>query len=240
MAGDQEFAIETAGLRKQYGKVIALDGVDLRVERGIVLRPARAERRGQDDGGADPDDAAASPTRAAASVAGIDVLRHPAQVREKIGLAGQYAAVDDNLTGAENLEMVGRLYHLGGGNARERARELLEEFELSYAGGRLVRTYSGGMRQAARPRGGDGRAPGGAVPRRADDRHRPAQQDRARGDDRGPGRARGDGAADDAVPRRGRPARRAARGHRRRTRDRGRHAGRAEGPEAAANGSKFG
>ena len=87
------------------------------------------------------------PDEGSASVAGIDVLRHPAQVRERIGLAGQYAAVDDNLTGRENLEMVGRLYHLGGHQARERARELLEEFELSYAGGRLVRTYSGGMRR---------------------------------------------------------------------------------------------
>jgi ABC-2 type transport system ATP-binding protein len=68
-------------------------------------------------------------------------------VRERIGLAGQYAAVDENLTGFENLEMVGRLYHLGRRRARERSRELLEAFELTDAGDRLVRTYSGGMRR---------------------------------------------------------------------------------------------
>jgi ABC-2 type transport system ATP-binding protein len=70
-----------------------------------------------------------------------------ARVRERIGLAGQYAAVDENLTGFENLQMVGRLYHLGRNAARTRARELLADFELSDAGERLVRTYSGGMRR---------------------------------------------------------------------------------------------
>src|SRR6476469_5520980 len=146
MAGDQELAIETGGLRKRYGKVIALDGVDLRVERGIVFGLLGPNGAGKTTA-VRILTTLLQPDEGSASVAGVDVLRHPAQVREKIGLAGQYAAVDDNLTGAENLEMVGRLYHLGGGNARERARELLEEFELSYAGGRLVRTYSGGMRR---------------------------------------------------------------------------------------------
>ena len=80
-------------------------------------------------------------------VAGIDVLREPGRVRAVIGLAGQYAAVDENLTGHENLEMVGRLYHMPRRDSRERATELLEEFGLSDAGGRLVRTYSGGMRR---------------------------------------------------------------------------------------------
>ena len=68
-------------------------------------------------------------------------------MRERIGLAGQYAAVDENLTGFENLEMVGRLYHLGRRQARDRARELLADFDLTAAGDRLVRTYSGGMRR---------------------------------------------------------------------------------------------
>src|SRR5713226_4642 len=146
MAGDQELAIETTGLRKRYGKVVALDGVDLRVEAGIVFGLLGPNGAGK---------ATAvrilttllQPDEGSASVAGIDVLRQPAKVRERIGLAGQYAAVDDNLTGGENLEMVGRLYHLGGGEARRRAQELLDEFDLSYAGGRLVRTYSGGMRR---------------------------------------------------------------------------------------------
>jgi ABC-2 type transport system ATP-binding protein len=146
MTGDHELAIETMGLRKRYGKVVALDGVDLRVERGIVFGLLGPNGAGKTTA-VRILTTLLQPDEGSASVAGIDVLRHPAQVRERIGLAGQYAAVDDNLTGFENLEMVGRLYHLGGGKARERARELLDEFELSYAGGRLVRTYSGGMQR---------------------------------------------------------------------------------------------
>jgi ABC-2 type transport system ATP-binding protein len=80
-------------------------------------------------------------------VAGLDVVREAAQLRSRIGLAGQYAAVDENLTGAENLEMVGRLYHLSKGEPRRRAAELLDRFDLSDAADRLVRTYSGGMRR---------------------------------------------------------------------------------------------
>jgi len=87
------------------------------------------------------------PDGGSARVAGLDVTREPARVREQIGLAGQYAAVDENLSGAENLEMVGRLYHLGRRASRQRAAELLEDFGLADAGRRLVRTYSGGMRR---------------------------------------------------------------------------------------------
>ena len=87
------------------------------------------------------------PDSGAARVAGYDVVREAAALRAHIGLAGQYAAVDENLSGFENLEMVGRLYHLGRADARRRAGELLERFALSGAGHRLVRTYSGGMRR---------------------------------------------------------------------------------------------
>jgi ABC-2 type transport system ATP-binding protein len=80
-------------------------------------------------------------------VAGFDVVRDAASLRARIGLAGQYAAVDENLTGFENLEMVGRLYHLGRRASRDRARELLSAFDLAEAGDRLVSTYSGGMRR---------------------------------------------------------------------------------------------
>jgi ABC-2 type transport system ATP-binding protein len=141
-----ELAIEAAGLRKHYGSVVALDGVDLHAETGIVL------------GLLGPNGAGKTtavrilttllvPDEGTARVAGVDVLRDAARLRERVGLAGQYAAVDENLTGFENLEMVGRLYHLGRGAARGRARELLAEFDLADAGGRLVRTYSGGMRR---------------------------------------------------------------------------------------------
>jgi len=87
------------------------------------------------------------PDRGSARVAGFDVAHEPAEVRVRIGLAGQYAAVDENLSGAENLEMVGRLYHLGRRASRQRAAELLADFDLAEAGKRLVRTYSGGMRR---------------------------------------------------------------------------------------------
>jgi ABC-2 type transport system ATP-binding protein len=141
-----EPAVETARLHKSYGKVQALRGVDLRVETGSVF------------GLLGPNGAGKTtavrilttlllPDEGSARVAGFDVVRDAQKVRERIGLAGQYAAVDENLTGFENLEMVGRLYHLARAQARERARELLDSFELSDAGGRLVRTYSGGMRR---------------------------------------------------------------------------------------------
>jgi ABC-2 type transport system ATP-binding protein len=139
-------AVETASLHKRYGDVHALRGVDLRVDAGSVF------------GLLGPNGAGKTtavrilttlllPDEGWARVAGLDVVRDAAKVREHIGLAGQYAAVDENLTGFENLEMVGRLYHLGRRVARARARELLADFDLSEAGDRLVRTYSGGMRR---------------------------------------------------------------------------------------------
>jgi len=142
----QAYAIEADGLRKRFGAVEALRGVSFGAESGNVLGLLGPNGAGKTtavrilttlltaDGGS-------------ARVAGIDVARHPARVRAEIGLAGQYAAVDENLTGFENLEMVGRLYHLGRRPARQRATELLGEFGLADAGDRLVRTYSGGMRR---------------------------------------------------------------------------------------------
>jgi ABC-2 type transport system ATP-binding protein len=87
------------------------------------------------------------PDEGTATVAGIDVLRHPDQVRTKIGVAGQYAALDELLTGRENLGMIGRLYGLTGADASQRATELLDRFELNDAADRTVKTYSGGMRR---------------------------------------------------------------------------------------------
>jgi ABC-2 type transport system ATP-binding protein len=141
-----ENAIVVEGLAKSYGSVRALCGVDFAVRTGTVLGLLGPNGAGkttvvrilatllEPDGGV-------------AHVAGLDVVREAAQVRAKIGLAGQYAAVDENLTGFENLEMVGRLYHMGGAESRRRANELLEQFELTDAAKRPAKTYSGGMRR---------------------------------------------------------------------------------------------
>ena len=139
-------AILAEGLQKSYGKTRALDGLDLSVEEGTVL------------GLLGPNGAGKTtavrilttlliPDAGRAEVAGLDVVRQAGELRALIGLTGQYAAVDEYLTGRENLEMVGRLYHLPRKQARRRADELLERFDLVDAATRLARTYSGGMRR---------------------------------------------------------------------------------------------
>jgi ABC-2 type transport system ATP-binding protein len=139
-------AIVTEGLVKRYGSVTALDGIDIAAPRGTVLGMLGPNGAGKTTAVRilttllDPDEGTAF-------VAGIDVRREPEKVRERIGLSGQNAAVDENLTGFENLDMVGRLYQLGKQRSRERARELLAEFELVDAGDRPTKTYSGGMRR---------------------------------------------------------------------------------------------
>jgi ABC-2 type transport system ATP-binding protein len=139
-------AIEAQELRKSYGDVAALRGVDLDVETGIVFGLLGPNGAGKTTA-VRILTTLLRPDAGTARVAGFDVVREGARIRERIGLAGQYAAVDENLTGFENLELVGRLYHLGRRPSRERARELLADFDLSDAGDRLVRTFSGGMRR---------------------------------------------------------------------------------------------
>jgi ABC-2 type transport system ATP-binding protein len=141
-----ELAIEAEGLRKQYKDVEALSGVDLQVERGTVLGVLGPNGAGKTTA-VRILTTLLPPTGGTARVMGLDVEKDADELRARIGLAGQYAAVDENLTGFENLEMVGRLYHLGRQPAKERATALLERFELDEAGDRMAKTYSGGMRR---------------------------------------------------------------------------------------------
>ncbi|MDX6588192.1 MAG: type transport system ATP-binding protein [Solirubrobacterales bacterium] len=142
----EELAIEVKGLVKTYKDVEALRGIDLRAERGTVLGLLGPNGAGKTTA-VRILTTLLPPTAGKASVVGLDVEDDAAELRSQIGLAGQNAAVDENLTGFENLEMVGRLYHLGKERSAERARELLDRFELDEAGDRLVKTYSGGMRR---------------------------------------------------------------------------------------------
>ena len=138
--------IHTSGLVKRFGDVTALDGLDLVVPQGTVLGMLGPNGAGKTTA-VRILTTLLKPDEGTVSVAGIDLLAEPERVREHIGLSGQTAAVDEQLTGYENLEMVGRLYHLGRRIARERAQSLLERFGLDDAGGRPARTYSGGMRR---------------------------------------------------------------------------------------------
>ncbi|WP_101256401.1 ATP-binding cassette domain-containing protein [Streptomyces barkulensis] len=139
-------AIHAEGLVKTFGDVRALDGVDLDVPEGTVL------------GLLGPNGAGKTttvrvlttllrPDSGRAVVAGIDVLKQPQEVRRSIGLSGQFAAVDEYLTGRENLQMVARLYQMSARDAKRRATELLERFNLADAADRTAKTYSGGMRR---------------------------------------------------------------------------------------------
>jgi oleandomycin transport system ATP-binding protein len=145
-AGQVIAAIEAEGLVKDFGKTKALAGVDLAVAAGTVLGLLGPNGAGkttavrilttllQPDGGR-------------ASVGGYDVVTDAHRVRQLIGLTGQYASVDDGLTGANNLVMIGRLLGFGRAEARARAAELLSRFDLTDAAARPVKTYSGGMRR---------------------------------------------------------------------------------------------
>lgn len=141
-----DYAVDVTGLRKAFGKVEVLKGVDLRVKRGTLLALLGPNGAGKTttvrilstllkpDGGS-------------ALIEGYDVAKQANKVRQSIGLTGQYAAVDEYLTGAENLHMMGKLYHLPKSVVVKRTKELLEEFDLIEASSRPVKTYSGGMRR---------------------------------------------------------------------------------------------
>ncbi len=138
--------IEAEGLHKYFGDTKALVGLDLDVREGTILGVLGPNGAGKTTAVRILTTLTRS-TKGTASVAGIDVHKHPAKVRASIGVAGQTASLDELLTGRENLAMVGRLYRMNGATVRERADQLLEHFELNDAADRTVKTYSGGMRR---------------------------------------------------------------------------------------------
>ncbi|SDQ37403.1 ABC-2 type transport system ATP-binding protein [Curtobacterium sp. UNCCL20] len=142
--------IEASGLTKTYrsksGPVHALAGLDLSVPQGTVKALLGPNGAGKTTV-VKVLTTLITPDTGTATINGIDVVAEPQATRRSIGVSGQYAAVDENLTGFENLEMIGRLYHLGHRTARQRARELIDVFDLSEAGDRPVKGFSGGMRR---------------------------------------------------------------------------------------------
>lgn len=141
-----ENAITIRGLHKSFGKVKVLEGVELNVERGSMLAILGPNGAGKTTT-VRILSTLLKPDSGEVMVDGHDVVKHPEAVRGSIGLTGQYAAVDEYLSGRENLEMMGRLYHLSKANSKVRAQQLLEQFDLVDAAARPAKTYSGGMRR---------------------------------------------------------------------------------------------
>lgn len=139
-------AIKVTGLVKNFGDVKALAGIDFEVEQGTVLGLLGPNGSGKTTTVRILSTLLA-PDAGSATVSGFDVSSQPEQVRSVIGLTGQYAAVDEYLTGRENLELFGRLFHLSKMDAAKRATELLDRFDLADAGDRGIKGYSGGMRR---------------------------------------------------------------------------------------------
>jgi oleandomycin transport system ATP-binding protein len=141
-----DLVVRAEGLRKRFGKTQALDGVDLAMRRGTVLGVLGPNGAGKTTA-VRVLATLLRPDEGTAEVAGIDVLRQPQRVRRRIGLTGQYASVDEDLTGTQNLVLIGQLLDLTTSDAKKRAAELLEWFDLAEAAGRQAKTYSGGMRR---------------------------------------------------------------------------------------------
>lgn len=138
--------IEAHDLHKHYGQTHALRGLDLDAKEGTILGVLGPNGAGKTTA-VRILTTLIRPDSGSASVAGIDVLAHPGDVRAQMGVAGQYAALDEVLTGRENLEMVGRLYRMPPAEVRARTRELLDAFDMTEAADRVTKTYSGGMRR---------------------------------------------------------------------------------------------
>jgi ABC-2 type transport system ATP-binding protein len=138
--------IEARGLVKRYGNFVALDGLDLTVPQGTILGLLGPNGAGKTTA-VSILTTLVEPDEGTATVAGADVVHSPGELRRRIGLSGQYAAVDEHLTGFENLDMIGRLSKLGRKRSMARATELLERFSLAEAADKPAKTYSGGMRR---------------------------------------------------------------------------------------------
>ncbi len=141
-----EYAIQTEALSKSYGSHQALDELNLAVPSGTILGLLGPNGCGKTTT-VRLLTTLLKPDSGTARIAGLDVVKQPKEVRRKIGLAGQYAAVDERLTALENLRLIGTLYHLGGKAVRSRADDLLERFDLVDVAGKQVKTFSGGMRR---------------------------------------------------------------------------------------------
>ena len=139
-------SVRATGLVKRYGDVTALDGLDLDVQGGTVLGLLGPNGAGKTTA-VSILTTLTTPDSGSATVAGVDVVADPKNVRRRIGLSGQYAAVDENLTATENLEMIARLYGMPWSDARRRTREILDQFRLADASDRPLKTFSGGMRR---------------------------------------------------------------------------------------------
>jgi ABC-2 type transport system ATP-binding protein len=141
-----DLAVDARGLVKRFDDNLALDGVDLQVPRGAIYGMLGPNGAGKTTA-VRVLTTLLRPDSGIAKIDGIDVVKDPHGVRQRIGLTGQYAAVEERLTGRENMEFVARLFHLPGTEGRARATNLLERFDLVEAGDRLVKGYSGGMRR---------------------------------------------------------------------------------------------
>ncbi len=139
-------AVVTEGLKKSYGETKALDGLDLEVAQGSVFGLLGPNGAGKTTA-VKVMTTLLKPTAGRAVIDGIDVREDPRAVRTRIGLTGQYAAVEERLTGRENLELIGRYFHYSKADQKARAAQLLEMFDLVDAGDRVAKTYSGGMRR---------------------------------------------------------------------------------------------